>query len=126
MLKVETNLIITSRHGLTCVAGEPIPAGTLVWARDHEPGLTADEVETLEPVAAAFVDRNAPVCDGTAYLMVDNARFINHSSTPNIGYKGGDRTKAYALVDINRQEELLIDYRQSCDDSAECLEFEEK
>ena len=126
MLRIKTDISLDYRHGLTCVAGEFIPAGTLVWVRDHEPGLTADEVEALEPAAAAFVERNAPVCEGVAYLMVDNARFINHRSTPNIGYKGGDRTRAYALRDINRQEELLIDYRQSCDDSAECLEFEEK
>ena len=126
MLKIETNLIISTKHGLTCVAADDIWAGDLVWQRDHEPGLSKTDIAEMCPASAAFVERNAPVKEGLAYLMVDNARFINHSSNPNIGYKGGDLTRVYALRDIGMNEELLIDYRESCDDSAECLEFEEK
>lgn len=41
---------------------------------------------------------------------VDEFQYINHSSNPNAGLRGGDPLKAYALRDIGIDDEVTIDY----------------
>jgi len=56
-------------------------------------------------------------------MCVDNARFINHSDTPNTGNDGYD---CPVLRDIQKDEELTCDYREICETCVNGLGFENK
>ena len=43
-------------------------------------------------------------------LDMDDARFINHSPEPNMGYLSMEDTRSFALRDIKKGEELFEDY----------------
>ena len=61
--------------------------------------------------------------DGTMYMCVDNARFINHSDTPNTKNVGDD---CAVTRDIQEGEELTCDYRTICLTCVDGLIFENK
>jgi SET domain-containing protein len=104
-------------HGLGLFAAEPISRGTEVWR--FTPGFDLDldpSVVEAQPAIArerllhyGYVDSRL----GRYILCCDDARFINHSDTPNVG---PDFTRDrygvdVALRDIAAGEELTVDYR---------------
>lgn len=126
MLTVKTYLAPSSIHGLGLFAAEPVPAGAVVWM--FHPG--ADQVlspETLYalPAAAraaleAYCYRAAP---GAFVLCSDDARFMNHSDSPNTATGEGDTEHGATVAarDIAPGEELTCDYREFDLDWAEKL-----
>jgi uncharacterized protein len=112
MLMVRTRIGPSSISGIGLFANEHIPKGSLVWR--FQPGLdllfTEGEVATLSEPARrqfenyAFLDRKY----GKFMLCGDDARFFNHSRTPNCDDSVSDST--FALRDIFPGEELTVNY----------------
>lgn len=115
MLIVNTTVRPSTIHGLGLFAAEDIPAGATINV--YDPRFTievpARSVERLpEPMRRIFYVyawRETP--DGPYYLSVDNARFTNHSSSPNMTYYKETRA-VIALRDIRCGEEMTEDYRE--------------
>jgi SET domain-containing protein len=116
MLLVPVRLGPSPIHGLGVFAVEPIPAGTVVWR--FTPGFDLD----LDP---AILDAQPPhfraVMLHYGYLdprlsrfvlCSDDARFINHSDTPNLrtDLSAEPHGVDVAARDIAAGEELTIDY----------------
>lgn len=105
-------------HGTGLFAAQPIPAGMPTWR--FTPGLDLalhpDAVESLTEVARDWLVTYAylDIKTGLYVLCADDARFMNHSDSPNIG---GDYQREpvfgldVAVRDIEAGEELTCDYR---------------
>lgn len=103
-------------EGLGCFAAEPIPRGRKVWSFHDSIDMrtTIDSVVSVMPSAAKRAwQQYAYNEDGWAILPGDDARFINHSTAPNIGALPLELPECdFALVDIAAGAELLCDYRK--------------
>lgn len=116
MLLVRTRLAPSAIHGLGVFAAEPIARGAEVWR--FTPGFDLD----LEPQALEALPEHA-----REWLLVygyldprlqrfilccDDARFINHSATPNLrpDFAREAHGVDLALHDIAPGEELTVDY----------------
>ena len=116
MLLVPTRLAQSPIHGFGVFAVAPISKGTPVWrfttGLDME--FAPDIVDTLPEHVRAFfshygyLDRNMK----RIVLCFDDARFVNHSDTPNIvtDYAQDPYGLDVALRDIAAGEELTMDY----------------
>jgi SET domain-containing protein len=113
MLLVTTHLKESSISGIGLFASEPIRKGTRVWG--FEPKLdivlSKEEIGELSPSAQEQFHRYAYLDKvRKKYLLCgDDARFFNHSATPNCD-ETEDNDSTYALKDIAAGEELTINY----------------
>ncbi|HZM33580.1 MAG TPA: SET domain-containing protein-lysine N-methyltransferase [Burkholderiales bacterium] len=117
MLLVRTRLQRSPIHGLGVFAAEPIAAGTEVWR--FTPGFDLEANPALlerQPgpfreylLHHGYVDKRLRLF----ILCCDDARFLNHSDTPNIApdYTRDRHGVDIALRDIREGEELTVDYR---------------
>ena len=104
-------------HGLGAFAAAPIAEGTLVWR--FTPGFDLDlDPRLLDEQPASFRDTllHYGYIDPRAerfILCCDDARFINHSDSPNVGVRFElDRYGVdIALRDIAAGEEITVDYQ---------------
>lgn len=110
MLLVASYLAPSTIHGIGVFAANFIPANTIIWefnaAVDWR--MTADDVAAFpEPYRSAFTAYIYVDDEGYYVLCGDNARYFNHSATPNC-----DDAGAYTrtLRDIQAGEELTCDY----------------
>jgi len=117
MLLVHTRIKPSDLHGIGLFVVQPVPKGTHIWK--YEPGfdieLTEERLQTLSEAARGqivnYVYKSAVT--GNWILCGDDARFINHSSEPNLGVvqvEGEQETRALAARDIQAGEELTLDY----------------
>lgn len=116
MLLVKTRLQPSPIHGLGVFATERIPAGSEVWR--FTPGFDLD----VDPERVQRLPENRRdwllhygYVDARLHryiLCCDDARFINHSSVPNVRTEHGlDRYGVdVAVCDIEPGEELTVDY----------------
>jgi hypothetical protein len=116
MLLVPTRLALSPIHGFGVFAVAPIPKGTPVWR--FAPGLdmafSPEIVPTLPAHVQAFfshygyLDRNVK----RIVLCFDDARFVNHSGTPNVAtdYARDPYGLDVALRDIAAGEEITMNY----------------
>ena len=115
MLLVETCLQPSPLEGLGVFATSDIPRGTLIWVLDPAVDLIITEVQLAErpPVYRNYMQRYAYFDRGlNAYLLDgDHARFLNHSSEPNLDFSAADGS-GVAVRDIRPGEEILCDYGQ--------------
>jgi len=100
-------------HGIGLFADEPIAAGTVIW-RFHpkwDVAFTEEELAALPAPSREQVDRYGYFEEGLgAYVLCgDDARFINHSATPNTTY--GTEIETFAVRAIAVGEEITYDYR---------------
>jgi len=95
-------------HGIGVFAGEDIPIGSLVW--EYVTGFDQEiGIDNLPTVIQQYIKDYGNVVKPGSYLICgDNARFMNHSDSPNIS---GANDKNYALRDIMKGEEITVDYR---------------
>lgn len=117
MLLVRVRLDRSPIHGLGVFAAEPIARGAEVWR--FTPGFDLEaHPALLERQPARFrehllhygyIDRRLKLF----ILCCDDARFLNHSETPNLGpdYTLERHGVDIALRDIREGEELTVDYR---------------
>lgn len=115
MMKVKTYLGIsnTPGAGVGLFAGEVIPTGTVVWEFDpsFDRAYAPSTVNGLSSLDKDFIAKYAFVYKDEYILCVDNARFFNHSETPNCysdNSNGSGCTRSNR--DIQNDEELTDDY----------------
>jgi SET domain-containing protein len=116
MLLVPTRLAQSPIHGFGVFALAPIAKGTPVWrfAKGLDMAFGPEIVDTLPAHVQTFfshygyLDRNMR----RIILCFDDARFVNHSDTPNVAtdYAQDPYGLDVALRDIAVGEELTMDY----------------
>ncbi len=110
MLTVKTYIDKSLVHGIGLFAAEFIPKDTLIWKlnRDLDLIISQNEYDKLSTLSKEHFDWFAYYSEnrGGWILCFDNAKFVNHSKTPNT-YRVGD---TIALHDIQIGEEITEDY----------------
>ena len=116
MLLVPTRLAPSAIHGFGVFAVAQIAKGTAVWrfAKGLDMEFSPDIVPTLPAHVREFfshygyLDRNVK----RIVLCFDDARFVNHSDTPNVAteYAQDPYGLDVALRDVAAGEELTMDY----------------
>jgi SET domain-containing protein len=113
MFLVRTKLMMSDIHGLGVFAAEFIPKGTRVWEYregfDHR--VSAEFVGELPEPAQSTLRHYSALWGGGYVISADDARFLNHSDTPNLQTFAAPDVDV-ALRDIQAGEELLEDYRE--------------
>ena len=118
MLLVKTYPAPSRIEGIGVFAGQDIQKGTVTWK--FEPGFdlsfSKEEVGDMPPLTQQFMKKYSvlSMVSGTYVLCNDDARFTNHSASPNLEsiiVKGDAEKIARANRDIRKGEELTIDYR---------------
>jgi uncharacterized protein len=113
MLLVKTKIGTSPINGIGLFADQFIEKGTLVWK--YMPGfdllISKEEIERLSEPAREQTNNYAYFDTGHSKYMLcsDDARFFNHSNTPNCDESQNDIT--VAMRDINKGEELVVNYR---------------
>lgn len=114
MLKIKTYVDKSKIHGLGVFSSEFVPAGTIIW--QYNPLFTVkikkediakyseEELSHLDEGEYYWIDK-----EGNYMFPMDNDRFMNHSSNPNV-VEGGDMLSV-AARDIEPGDELTADYR---------------
>ena len=106
MLRVKTRLAPSPIHGIGLFAVNKILKGTLVWEWDKDLDIKIRDDWSKENHESFFETYGWR--DGFwRFVCFDNARFINHSSNPNLD---GPPDESYAIRDIEAGEELTEDY----------------
>ena len=114
----KTEVAKSSIHGLGLFAKDLIRKGSVFWKHDHIIDGWVDIVSAEKPQYDMFLEHMEYFyCyDETLDLYIrpsDNLIFINHSDSPNL-----DSPSKYIHIankDIERGEELTLNYRDICD-----------
>jgi uncharacterized protein len=118
MLLVKTTIGPSTIHGIGLFADEFIPQGTRIW--EFTPGfdlkLSGAFLEHApEPLQSWLHTHTYCSRQSHQYILCsDDARFFNHSDTPNTESRevaGEDEVITVAKRDIQPGEELTDDYR---------------
>ncbi len=117
MLLIRTYLEKSNIKGIGLFADQDVPKGGIIGINDENYSIQRWEerewnefIKQLSPESArqikkyAVKDRN----EHCYFLNLDDTRFINHSSDPNIATV---ETEDIAIKDIRQGDELLIDYQ---------------
>ncbi|MGE5195672.1 MAG: SET domain-containing protein [Deltaproteobacteria bacterium] len=111
MLLVNASAGRSRIHGKGLIARELVPAGALVWVlkKGFDVELTKDQFEELAPIAREQVARYVytDVATGNYILCSDDAKYMNHSDTPNTRTEGNQTT---AIADIQPGQEITCNY----------------
>ena len=114
-LRIKTVLGPSFIHGTGLFAAEPIERGALVWQFDQDVGrlITREMMIAVRGLTAAFICKYGyQLTDGSWVLPVDDARFMNHSVTPNLA--DVNQWMDVAAHDIQVGEELTCNYFSFC------------
>jgi SET domain-containing protein len=116
MLLVSTYLATSPIHGIGLFAAQVIAADARIWKRDHAIDISLTE-EQLQALPQPCRNRIWSYCykqrrTGLYVLCGDDARFFNHSATPNCVDRKDDDGAGVTLAkrDIAVGEELTCDY----------------
>jgi hypothetical protein len=111
MLLVNASAGRSRIHGKGLIARELIPAGTLVWVlqKGFDVELTKEQLEGLAPTAREQVARYiyTDVATGNYILCSDDAKYMNHSDSPNTRTEG---QQTVAIADIQPGQEITCNY----------------
>ncbi len=119
MLLVPTRLGMSPYEGIGLFAAAPIAKGTVTWR--FMPGFdqlfAAEQIVALPEPARGELMRYVYLHGGSdKYVFcLDNARFMNHTGTPNtrgVNPPGEPYGHDVATRDIAAGEELTCDYRE--------------
>lgn len=114
MLLVETTLGPSPLHGIGLFAAQRIPKGALVWRYDPslDRKVSAVALTGLSEAARRQVLHYAYRSkeSGVYVLCGDDARFFNHSDTPNVTDDPSEEGEVISARDIEVGEELVCDY----------------
>ncbi len=125
MMTITTYLKEVPGKGLGIFSEENIKFGDTVYEDDNALSkiFKGVDVYMMSVLQQDFVKKYATYKKDTDtwYLCLDNARFWNHSDTPNTKYiMHGDGIGAMvATMDIPAGTELTSDYREFCDECKE-------
>lgn len=120
MLLVPTMLALSPIHGIGLFAAERVEAGTVLW--EFTPGfdleLAESDLERMsEPCRRRVLEYAYYNAQKLRYILCsDDARFINHSATPNtfsVGFGQGQASEGQTIAarTIPAGEEVTEDYR---------------
>ena len=124
MLRVDTYLKNIEGKGISLISNEKIKKGDTVWVFDPMLDIIipssivnsikkTDHSENFTKLIETY-----SAYDKTKdcyYISIDNCRFINHSSQPNIEEDPLDHERFIAKYDIMPGDEITIDYEVICD-----------
>ena len=115
MMQVKTLALASEIQGLGCFLAEDVAAGTVLWryTDGYDRSFTVEEFNSLPTSIKEHMERYSYLCklDGVYVYCCDNAKFFNHSDTPNTNVVGYDTV---AARDLKAGEELTTDYREFC------------
>lgn len=126
MMTVKTYLKEVEGKGLGLFSTENIKKGDVVYEDDKllSKIIPDSVVESLGAIQKEFIHKYASYMkeNDSWYLCLDDARFFNHSDTPNTFYDTGTyweggKGGCVATEDIPSETEITSDYRQFCDHS---------
>ena len=112
MLKIETFVDKSPIEGLGVFTKNFVKKGEVVWQFNHcfDIVFSREKIEKMTDVELRLMEQYAWMdSDGSYILSVDNDRFMNHSSTPNVVNASEDIS--VASRDILPGEELTADYK---------------
>ena len=115
MLLIKTRIGPSTIEGTGLFAGEPVKKGRKLW--QFEPTLdrllSIEEVKALSEPAREQIHKYSYLDkDRSKYMLCgDDARFWNHSDTPNCD-EATDNDSTFAARDIEKGEELTINYKE--------------
>jgi hypothetical protein len=116
MLLINTYLEKSTIAGIGLFAAGYIPKGTLIWKENPSIDISFTSLDTLNlsPMVREQLDAFTYYdIDRDIYILCgDNARFWNHSDTPNCGEDSDNPSHqyTYTLRNILAGEELTVDY----------------
>jgi SET domain-containing protein len=116
VLLVPVRLGQSPLHGLGVFAAAPIPRGAVAWRftppfdLDLDPRLVEQQPGHIRRILLHYGYLDPRL--NRYILCCDDARFINHSATPNLGmdFSADPYGVDSALRDIAAGEELTVDY----------------
>lgn len=115
---VKTKLKEVPGKGIGLFLDESVKKDQILYEDDTQFDriLSRKKVLEMPEVLKRFIEVNAAYNTetDTYYLCCDNARFWNHSETPNTFYNS-ETGRVTALKDIEADEELTSNYREFCD-----------
>lgn len=120
MLVVKTKLGQSKIEGIGLFADEYIPKGTITWRFDPRFDIffDPDDLVQMSQIQKDLIIHYAYLSkvSGKYVYSIDNARFANHSSNPNIAEDPsltheGEEICTVAIRDIQIGEEMTLDYR---------------
>lgn len=119
MLVVKTEVRPSSIEGLGLFAAEKISRGETVWRFDprFDIAFPPSDIEQMAQLQKELLMRYAYLSTDTGVYIfcIDDARFMNHSSTSNnldtVPFPGEAETRAVANRDIEAGEELTVNYK---------------
>lgn len=118
MMIIETFLKETTNKGIGLFTKKFIKKGDIVYQDEDlfSKSIPNKILETLPEIQIKFIKTYSSYIEAENiwYLCLDNARFFNHSETPNTKYLIDETGNGYciALNNINSDEELTSDYRE--------------
>lgn len=116
MLLIRTRISASPIHGVGCFTCDPVVIGSVAWQFHQSVDLVFTEAQILSmpPAFQIFLVQYASKDLGQDRYVYcsDNARFINHSTAPNLVHNVANSASAmYASRDIAPGEELTLDYQ---------------
>ena len=116
MLLVRTLVKPSAISGLGLFADQAIPSGSVIWefksGEDRE--LTEQQLQEMEALEQRQIRHHTYRCinSGLYILCGDDARYMNHSDTPNTRDEtnGAFQGQTVASRDINPGEEITTNY----------------
>jgi hypothetical protein len=119
MMMVDTELRLSSIHGIGIFLLEPVAKGGLVWRFDSriDRVFSADEIASLPERTQRFLRMYSTYHEGTKLWVLcgDHGRHFNHSKTPSTLSDGVAFGHDYAAHDLPVGTELTSDYHTICD-----------
>ena len=121
-MTIETYLKEVPGKGLGIFSTKDIKSGDIVYEDDDFMSkiFPNEIVKQLSEIQQKFIKKYATYKKETDtwYLCLDDARFWNHSDTPNTIYTTNFKGHGWmmALDDIPAGTELTSDYREFCDE----------
>ncbi len=120
MLLISTFLKNSPARGIGLFAKKFIPKDTVYWKRNErfDRIFDANQMAEFEQLVRDYIMYHGFLeINGNWYLCGDNARFSNHSDVPNTKNhfdSQGIVQFSTTIVDIQIDEEILIDYADTC------------
>lgn len=115
MLIIETILKEFPNKGIGLCSVHAMSEGTFVYEANSffDVLVSKQEVDSMQKVPRDFIEEHCSFSKkrNGYWVCVDNARFLNHSDTPNLKWLSGIH-KYITVRDISAGEELTCNYRE--------------
>jgi SET domain-containing protein len=121
MLVIKTKLGLSAIEGIGLFADQFIRKGAVIWVFDPRFDILFNhsDVERMSEIQRDLIIHFSyySIKSGRYVYSIDNSRFTNHSSNPNVGEEktgceGSSEIRTVALRDIQIGEEITEDYRE--------------